>query len=185
MKYYFSFFMFCFVSSFIISCQNNLINSTESDSTLYNNEFQLSFDAFKKFQNKNNNSYKYIVHNSSWSGLTWETSISVQNGKVVQRHFKYFLIKGFLDELPENEKEWTETGEQVGSHLNTSAADPLTLDEIYEKAKSEWLIKRENSTHYFETKNDGMLSLAGYTDNYCADDCFVGVRIKSIEKLTK
>jgi len=70
---------------------------------------------------------------------------------------------------------------EIGSHKNGAA--PLTLSEIYDKAQKEWLIERENTTTYFETENNGMISTCGYVENNCADDCFIGVLINTIEAL--
>lgn len=170
-------------TSFTVSCQNNLVesNNTSTSSMKYSKEFNESFQELQKFKKNSKNSYSYTVHNSSWSGLSWETTISVENGKVIKRHFKYFPVKGMLEDMPQSDKEWTETGNKVGSHMQTSAADALTLDEVYAKAKSEWLVDRANATFYFETKNNGLISQAGFTDNYCADDCFEGIIIKNIQ----
>ena len=66
---------------------------------------------------------------------------------------------------------------------NSNAADALTLDEIYSKAKNEWLVKRKNVTNYFEAKNDGLISTCGYVEKGCVDDCFAGITIKSIQSL--
>jgi hypothetical protein len=55
------------------------------------------------------------------------------------------------------------------------------LDEIYEKARSNWLKKRGNAKTYFEAKNDGLISSCGYAEDGCQDDCFNGINITSIE----
>lgn len=70
---------------------------------------------------------------------------------------------------------------EINTHQNGAAA--LTLDEIYVNAKSDWLIKRKNTTNYFESKNDGLISQCGYVEKNCMDDCFVGITISSIERL--
>ncbi|WP_255474197.1 hypothetical protein [Flavobacterium sp. SLB02] len=44
-------------------------------------------------------------------------------------------------------------------------------------------MKRKNVTNYFEAKNDGLISQCGYVEKGCMDDCFVGITIKSIERL--
>ena len=58
---------------------------------------------------------------------------------------------------------------------------PLTFDQIYEKARTEWLVKRENATTYFEAENNGLISKCGYVDDGCQDDCFIGIQISSIK----
>ncbi|MBA6153817.1 hypothetical protein [Gelidibacter maritimus] len=79
--------------------------------------------------------------------------------------------------------EWTENENELNSHESSIAADALTLDQIYNKAETDWLIKRKNSTSYFESKNNGLISTCGYVEKDCMDDCLVGITIKSINVL--
>lgn len=129
------------------------------------------------FNQSSNNSYKYTAVFSSWVDFSKKTTITVKNGIITQRDFEYTSTEGISDDIPENELNWTE----IGTHK--TGAEPLTLDGIYDKAKREWLIKRENTTTYFENENEGMISICGYVENNCADDCFVGINIESIEAL--
>ncbi|WP_341835292.1 hypothetical protein WJU16_20590 [Chitinophaga pollutisoli] len=117
---------------------------------------------------------------SSWVGFRTETTITVTAGKVTERKYILFQIDGGTGQQTERET-WTETGTTIGSHDSGGAA--LTLDEVYSMTRSEWLKKRENAEIYFEAKNNGMISLAGYREKTCADDCFNGISIRSIEKL--
>jgi hypothetical protein len=110
----------------------------------------------------------------------WETTITVSNGIIIQRDFTY---TGNPENIPEDKLEWTENENEINSHEYSSAADALTLDEIYNKAEQEWLIKRKNATSYFESENNRLISTCGYVENGCMDDCFVGITIKSIEAL--
>lgn len=160
----------------------SLSSSCEKDDLNYQNDFENSRDAWLDFKKSANNSYKYKVTAGSWAGSSWETVITVAKGKIIQRHFKYTVTEGLADTIPEEELEWTESENEIGSH-EFQGADALTLDKIYDKAQQEWLIKRENSKTYFEAKNDGLISMCGYIENTCADDCFVGITIKSIERL--
>lgn len=81
--------------------------------------------------------------------------------------------------------EWKEMGEELGttSYIYSSASPTYTLDDIYEKARTDWLKKRSDAEIFFEVENNGMLSVAGYVPNGCMDDCFYGIRIQSIESL--
>lgn len=166
------------IALLMISC---IITSCESDDIDYQNEFQKSKKALQDFKKETNNSYKYTVDFSSWTGTASETTITVTNGVVSQRHFKYTNTSG-LNNIPPKELEWTETGSEIGSHKNSGAA-ALTLDEIYLKAEQEWLVKKSNAKISFEAKNNGLLSTCGSVENGCQDDCFVGIRIKNIEPL--
>lgn len=78
--------------------------------------------------------------------------------------------------------EWVETEAELGSH-ETSGAYPLsTLDDIYMKAQDDWLRKRKDADTFFEAKNNGLISLCGYTPHDCVDDCFRGIGINVISK---
>ena len=161
-----------FISSLLISCSSD-------DDLSYKNDFQSSQTAWLQFKESSKNSYKYVVPGGSLlSSYGWQTTITVSSGKVTNRSFKYI---GSPVNIPAEQLEWTENEGEINSHQNGAAA--LTLDEIYAKAKSDWLIKRKNTTNYFESKNDGLISQCGYVEKNCMDDCFVGITISSIERL--
>lgn len=157
-----------FIVMVFSSCSKNKIE--------YESAFQKSYKEWLNFKNTSKNSYEYTVVWSSWTGVSWQTIISVKDGSVIRRSYKMSVPD---DWIPRPELEWTEEGNEVGLH--DSGAEPITLDEVYYKAEHEWLIKRENTTTYFETKNNGMISTCGFRDNNCADDCFVGITILSIK----
>ena len=76
--------------------------------------------------------------------------------------------------------EWTENENEINSHTNSGASYALTLDQVYEKARTEWLIKRKDATVYFEANNNGLISSCGYVPDGCMDDCFRGITISSV-----
>ncbi len=78
----------------------------------------------------------------------------------------------------EDENNLGKLGAKVGY-----ASQIQTLDEIYKLAETDWIIKRENAKVYFETKNNGMISSAGYVVGNCQDGCFNGINIKSIQAI--
>lgn len=163
-----------FISSLIISCSSD-------DDLSYKNDFQSSQATWLNFKESSSNSYKYVVAGGSvFATYGWQTTITVSNGKIVSRNFKYL---GNPANIPAEQLEWTENESEINSHQNSNAADALTLDEIYTKAKNEWLVKRKNVTNYFEAKNDGLISTCGYVEKGCVDDCFAGITIKSIQSL--
>lgn len=149
----------------------------------FQNKYENSHKAWQTFKTSAGNSYTYTTTGSSWVGLAWETKITVSNGVVTSRDFKFVRTEGFEGDIPEESKEWSETAENVGSRKNTPASDPITLDDVYQTAKNDWLRKKENSETFFETENNGIISLCGYRDKNCADDCFRGIRIISIKAL--
>ncbi len=105
----------------------------------------------------------------------------MRNGKVVGRSYvlKYTQHNGTAV-VTTILQEWTETEAQLGTH--NDAAAPLTLDQIYDKAKQDWLKKRDDATTFFETNNQND-SLRGYVPNGCQDDCLVGISIAFIEAI--
>lgn len=165
-----------------LTLANIIIISCESNDLDYQNDFNNSKKAWLEFKKLTNNSYVYTVTGGSWAGFSWETTLTVSNGKIIKRYFKYIITDGLSENIPEDELEWTENESEIGSHKN-SGAIPLTLDQIYAKAENEWLLKRNNTKTYLETENNGLISTCGYVENGCMDDCFVGIYIKSIEIL--
>lgn len=190
-----------------------LSSSCEKNDIEFNSEYETSLKAFQSFKAQNNNSYRYIVRGDSFDGFSWETTITVKNGTVVKREFEYLVFNGIekpangwtendLDKIiaggPKDYFEaLKEEGisfldilsfvEENGKFTNQSkyhrAFNAITLDEIYERAKNEWLIKSDKADVFFENNNNGMISLAGSLLKGCMDGCFNGVSIKLIEPL--
>jgi len=156
--------------------------SCEKDDLEYQNNFEESRKAWSDFKELTNNSYKYKVVGGSWAGFSWETTLTVSNGKLIERHFKYTVTEGLIENVPEEELEWIENEGEIGTHESVGA-EALTLEEIYDKAQTDWLKKREHTATYFETKNNGLISTCGYVENGCMDDCFIGITIRNIEKI--
>lgn len=163
--------MFCVLAtSFVFSA------CSSDDDFEHEDNFKKSRNAWTDFKKQSNNSYKYVVVGSTWIGYSWETGITVKDGKVVERDFKTFKDG-------KEEGSWIELEAELNNHVETPAAATITLDEVYQKAQTDWLKTRKNTETFFETKNNGMISTCGYTENGCADDCFRGIYIKSIEVL--
>ncbi|MBD3626793.1 MAG: hypothetical protein HUJ21_01610 [Cyclobacterium sp.] len=159
-----------------------MVYSCESGVLEHQNDFEASQATWMNFKESSDNSYTYTVVFGSWVGFSWETTLTVIDGSVAKRHFKYTTLPEDLsEEIPEEELEWTEEEGELGSHQN--GAEPLTLDEVYTKAQQEWLVERENAVTYFERENNGMISTCGYVENNCVDDCFIGIKIARIEAL--
>jgi len=177
MKYKIYFITLIFITSLISSCESD-------DSLSFQNDFENSQKAWLNFKESSNNSYKYVVSGGSvFTTYGWETTITVSNGVIIERDFRY--TSGAENFIPIDQLEWTENENEINSseHENTSASLALTLDEIYEKAQQEWLIKRKDATTYFESENNGLISTSGYVKDGCQDDCFIGIKIKSIVTL--
>ena len=145
------------ISSFIFFACND-------DDDMFKEDYEMSYQTWLKFKASNNNSYKYEVVE-----MTGQTVITVENGEITQRSFKY------ATNSEEEVNAWVETGDEIGIH--EYAAAPLTLDQIYEKARTEWLIKKNNTNTYFEINNNNLISLCGYMDNW---GNFYGIQISYI-----
>jgi len=172
------FFTLLFVGLIFYACD-------KSDFT-HEDDFERSRSLWLNFKKQSDNSYKYIVQGSTWVGYSWETTITVVEGKVIQRSFKYTEDVDFPEgekNRPEIEMEWTENENEINTHKDTPASKAITLDEVYEKARQEWLTRRKDVTTYFEANNKGMISLCGYVPEGCMDDCFTGIRIVGIESI--
>lgn len=144
----------------------------------YKAEYERSYKAWLDFRATAGNTYRYTTSSSSWVGISSKTTITVNNGQVIGREYTLTQSQTGSAVIVE---QWFEDRNSLNSH--DRGFPILTLDQVYEKAKNQWLVKRDDATTYFEAKNNGMLSLAGYVPNGCADDCFTGVTVISIERI--
>ena len=169
--------IYCLTLLFFVS----VLYSCNFSTIEYQKEFETSLEIWLDFKKSSNNSYQYKVATGSWTGTSWETTVTVENGIVIQRDFEYTANEGAQGLIPEEELKWTETGIEIGTHKHT--ARPLTLDDIYTEAQEKWLIKRKETTTFFNTENAGIISTCGYVEDNCADDCFKGIKITSLKAL--
>ncbi|AWO02090.1 hypothetical protein DLD77_10475 [Chitinophaga alhagiae] len=157
-----------------------IVSASCKKDMVYGSQYERSFKAWESFKATSGNSYRYMVSFGSWTGYSTETVITVEKGEVVARSF---VARSFADRTSNQvviREEWEEGTDNLGTHDNGFA--PATLDEIYHRAKTDWLRKRKDAQTYFETKNNGMISSCGYVTDGCQDDCFNGVTIGFIEK---
>lgn len=87
--------------------------------------------------------------------------------------------------MPAEKLEWTESEDELYSHQGTSAAEAITLDEVYKRAKNDWLKIREDASVFFEANNNGLISSCGFINDGCQDDCFSGITISKIEPIAQ
>lgn len=160
-----------------------LLVSCKKEDFTHGSLYEKSYQAWLGFKSANNNTYRYVVNRGSWTGAAWQTNLTVIDGKVTERHFKYTNSESFAHDIPQDQLEWTETGAELNSHQNTSAAATINLDEVYDLAKTVWLKKRKTGETYFETKNNGLISSCGFVEEGCMDDCFYGINITKIEPI--
>lgn len=168
------FMLISFVAIFAGCQKSNLVHTSD---------FEKSHKEWLNFKKESGNSYQYTVLRSSWVGMSWQTVITVKAGKVVKRDFTWVLPDDWVKDVPADEKEWTENESEINSHEDSGAADAVTLDEIYAKAKNYWLKKRDHVKTYFEANNNGLISSCGFAEDGCVDDCFNGINIILIKKI--
>jgi hypothetical protein len=175
MKFYSQVILLVIINILVISCS--------SDNIDYDADYEISKESWLDFKKLTSDSYKYTVQSSTWTGQSWETTLTIKDGEVSERYFQYTSPDVTLESIPDEDRKWTEDFENLNSHENSPAAEILTIDEVYLKAQQDWLIDRDNSETYFETENDGLISVCGYQLDDCRDDCFRGIKIKSITAL--
>ncbi|TSD66662.1 hypothetical protein FFF34_004435 [Inquilinus sp. KBS0705] len=165
----------------ITSCSKDKSSNviTHSATEVVAKNFAESQQAWAAFKTTNSNTYTFILSGYSFTGNTSETKITVANGAIIKRDYLYYHKDG-VSKITINE--WHETTANLNSHPDDNAPF-YTLDEVYTTAKSVWL-KADAVTNdvYFEAKNNGIISVAGYTPKDCMDDCFVGVHITGVSK---
>lgn len=170
---------------YTVICLLLILTSCKKDTDYFRSTqgitYRESFNNWQAFKQRVNNNYTYTVTTGSWVGTSSVTKLTITNGVVTGRDFKsYAQIPGTGSSTVT--KTWSETAATLNTHdPYAGGAATLTMDEVYAKAKTEWLnVDTDKNTIYFETNNNGMISSCGYVPNNCADDCFRGITIKEI-----
>lgn len=147
--------------------------------------YDKSYKVWQNFKIESKNSYTYTVNAGSVFGYGSETKITVQNGVVVSRDYLSYTLEYTTANTPSTKiirDQWHEDKTSLNQH--NSGAASITLDQVYQKAKNEWLsADKKKNTIYFETNNNGMISNASYVPNGCQDDCSTGISISEIKAL--
>ena len=172
---YIVFFCTLFVSMLVSSCSKEKIYKES--------EYQKSYKAWLKFKEEAGNSYRYTTQWSSWTGISGTMNITVVSGKITARDYK---VIGWDPENPGQLitfEEWQEDATSLHTHNPTPS---LTLDEVYANAKNVWLkVDKDDNYISFESRNNGIISTCGYAPRSCVDDCFIGIMISEIKKLSE
>jgi hypothetical protein len=153
--------------------------SCKKDSNIKNSEFDPSLQKWNVYKASVNNSYIYSTTTNSFSRISTTTTIAVESGIITLRSYVAYTTSGGTSIIL---KTWTENNSTLNTH--SEGAPGITIDDIYSKAKNEWLtVDKKQNQIIFQTDGNGIIAQCGYIPNNCADDCFVGVNIKSIEHL--
>lgn len=136
-------------------------------------DYDVSLAKWNSYKISVHNSYSFVIFSYAPLGINpdfAETKITVQNGVIIGRDYS------------NNSRHiYTETKTDLRSH--TEGAEPITLDDVYTKAKNVWL--KDDPSHgpgILETNNNGLISRCGYTITSAYNN-FVGIEIKLITPL--
>ena len=105
------------------------------------------------------------------------TELKIINGIVVERNYEMY---GFNEANGQKEVVdfYFENIENLGS--NNKGALSKTIDELYSTCASEYLrVNSDENEIYFDTNENGLISLCGFVPIGCMDDCFRGVQLDS------
>jgi hypothetical protein len=165
-----------FICFLILSCSMETVR----DNMLVEGENGFNFveskAQWKDLKKKNGNSYEYTIREQSWTGVGSDTRILVTRGKVTARYFTAFQMS---DE--DGSIEYTGGYEEVdkkdiGTH--EEGAPPINIDGLYQTCLSKYLVvDPDSNTVYFDTNEEGVISLCGYVPIGCVDDCFEGINM--------
>jgi hypothetical protein len=142
--------------------------------------YQKTLSAFEVAKLKHNNTYTFGIYTASFTETMTTTTMVVENGKVVARHYK--RENPYRKEL---NKSWSETGAQIGKHKDEGHA-ACTLDEVYAYVKGNQATVSDKPVldielvYYFEVDKTGIISTAGTSMIGCMDDCFRGYKIRDL-----
>jgi len=146
------------------------LDRLNSDS-LYN--YEQSVDLWNELKVKNGNSYIYQRAFTSWTRHGFMTEIKVENGIVTERKYQSFQYNGKTKII---KKSYVEKGNKIGSH--DEGFDAVTIDDLYKTCAAEYLVVDTALNEiYFETNEDGIMTICGYYSKGCADDCYQGVSL--------
>ncbi len=162
-----------FLSLLLCSCYNPKKNIAHEA------KFKRSLQHWQEAKEKNGLDYEYSIQFSSVLGFGNITTITVAGGDIVSRKFEKTNLSNNSMKI---ETIYLETEAEINSHKEGAIA--LTLDELYSACEKDILTASlDENFIYFETKNDGILSLCSYFPKNCTENCYVGYNISSFKWL--
>jgi hypothetical protein len=143
-------------------------------------DLEQSQSTFEDLEQQSSGYYQYRRTSVSWVGWYAHTTITVQDGVVIQREYQ----DGWQEEVPPEEgwepTYWIEGAEEIGTHEGGHAA--VTLDALYDLCADDVLVQdpAENEI-YLSFFDDGVVKQCGYVPNDCADDCLSGFTLEYVD----
>lgn len=118
-------------------------------------------------------SYVYTTGRATFFGLEWTTTLVVEQGEVVERHYRATSGADVVT--------WSEVGaDELGTH---DEGDRIaTIDDLYAQCELEILTQDDQRGFMHLAFDDqGFLQACTYTPEGCQDGCDRGPRVSSIE----
>lgn len=137
-------------------------------------ELSASLDNWNVARDDAGNSYTYTSEFQSFTGFGGRTTIVVDSGEVVERHYKAQHISGG------EATQWSEFGSEVGEHA--AGAAPVLVDALYAQCAEEILTLSEDD-HWINLhvdSFDGLMRSCTASHRLCNDDCSRGPNIATI-----
>lgn len=137
-------------------------------------ELATSRDAWEDARKAAGNSYTYVSSLWSFLGFSFETTIVVEDGVVIERHYKAQHAGGG------DSTQWSELGADVGSHDEGHA--PVLLDDLYDECANE-ILTLDADEYWINLSidpDDGLLRSCTAAHRQCQDDCARGPNVTSI-----
>jgi hypothetical protein len=137
-------------------------------------ELNASLENLETARDNAGNSYTYTSEFQSFTGFGARTTLVVENGEVVERHYKAQHISGG-DAI-----QWSELGSEVGDHAEGAKA--VLVDDLYALCADD-VLTTDEETHWinlFIDSSDGLLRSCTASHRLCNDDCSRGANIASI-----
>lgn len=161
------------IVAFALSC---LALTACGEEAAYSTAYSNSHSAWLTAKTQNGAEYMYRVEQMNADGSGGLTSLTIDEGVVVQRVYKRYDDLGFRMGLT---AEWTEDQADVGAHDEGAAA--LTIDDLYETCQDTVLNKGEGFDIDFSVDDRGLLKTCTYRSAGCKDaECAVGIQINEL-----
>lgn len=123
----------------------------------------------------NDGTYEFHDAHASWTGMRWETVMTVKANVVVKRAYESV----YRDDDGNVITRWEERGDAIGTHAEGLA--PATLDGLYDECRDTTLtVDLDKNFLTLTTLDSGIVAACSYFPKDCADDCSTGFNITDV-----
>ena len=141
--------------------------SAPPEATHEQKQLARSLETWQQLKAENGEHYRYEVSAGSVFGPSYDTTLTVQADRVVQRD----LTVSQIDDKGNTtvSESWSETGDALGTH--DSGAELMTVDERYKRCQDDVLSQNPMTNDiYLEFQDSGVLIDCSYTAKGTAYD---------------